>query len=71
MSLFTEIGFRSLNVGGSLLAILAIISAIWVIYDVLTYNRGLSSLAKLLWILFAIFFSIITAIVYFFVYKVK
>jgi len=60
-----------MNFGISILGILAIIAAIWVIYDVVTYNKGLSSLAKVLWILFAIFFSIITAIVYLLVYKVK
>jgi len=54
-----------------MIGILAVIAAIWVIYDVVTYNKGLSSLAKVLWIVFAIFFSIITAIVYLLVYKVK
>jgi len=66
-----QANIKQSRIWGTLLGILAIIAAVWVIYDVLTYNRGLSSLAKLLWILFAIFFSIITAIVYFFVYKVK
>ncbi len=71
MSLFTELGGHNLNFGVTIFGILAIISAIWVIYDVVTNNRGLSSLAKVLWIVFAIFFSIITAIVYFLVYKIR
>lgn len=44
---------------------------IWVIYDVLTNQKGFSSGKKLLWIVFAILFSIITAIVYYFVVKKK
>ncbi|MCK9292475.1 MAG: PLDc N-terminal domain-containing protein [archaeon] len=60
-----------MSLGTTMIGILAVIAAIWVIYDVVTYNKGLSSLAKVLWIVFAIFFSIITAIVYLLVYKVK
>jgi hypothetical protein len=71
MSLFTALGGHNMNLGVTVLGILAIIAAIWVIYDVVTNNRGLSSLAKILWIVFAIFFSIITAIIYFLVYKIK
>ena len=71
MSLFTALGGHSMNFGVTILGILAIIAAVWVIYDVVTNNRGLSSLAKVMWIVFAIFLSIITAIVYFLVYKVK
>lgn len=54
---------------GWILWIIGIICAIWVIYDVLVVNRGLDTTKKVLWILAAIFFSIITAIVYYFVYK--
>jgi len=49
----------------ALLGIIALICAVWVIYDVLVVNTGLSVPAKILWIIFAIFFSIITAIVYY------
>jgi len=52
---------------GWLFGIIALIAAIWVIYDVLTNNRGLSDGMKLLWILLAVFFSIITAIIYYLV----
>ncbi|PIN81589.1 hypothetical protein COV13_00835 [Candidatus Woesearchaeota archaeon CG10_big_fil_rev_8_21_14_0_10_32_9] len=46
--------------------ILAILAAIWVIYDVLVNNKRLSDGMKLFWVLLAIFFSIITAVVYYF-----
>lgn len=52
---------------GTLLGILALLCAIWVIYDVLVNNKGLSEGMKILWIIFAIFFSIVTAGVYYFV----
>jgi hypothetical protein len=71
MSLFTELGVYNINFGSTILGILALLAAIWVIYDVVTKNKGLSTLAKVLWIVFAIFFSIVTAIVYFLVYKIK
>ncbi len=47
--------------------LLALIAAIWVIYDVLVNNRRLSGGMKALWIILALFFSIITAIIYYFV----
>lgn len=53
----------------ALLGIIALIAAIWVIYDVWVVNKGLSTGAKILWTIFALFFSIITAIVYYFVKK--
>jgi len=56
---------------GGIFGIIALICAIWVIYDVLAKNKGLSDLAKVLWILAAVFFSIITAIVYYLVAKRK
>ncbi|MFA5745521.1 MAG: PLDc N-terminal domain-containing protein [archaeon] len=61
-------GFGAL---GSVVGILALICAIWVIYDVLTNNKGLSDGAKAIWIICAILFSIITAVVYLLVYKMK
>lgn len=55
----------------TVLYIVAIICAIWVINDVLAKNKKLSVGMKVLWIVLAILFSIITAIVYYFVYKNK
>lgn len=56
---------------GKILWLVAIICAIWVIYDVLVNNKGLSSGMKIIWIVCALFFSIITAIVYLLVEKKK
>lgn len=57
------------GIWGTVVYIVAILCAIWVIYDVLAKNKGLSTLAKVLWIVCAILFSIITAIVYWLVEK--
>ncbi len=54
---------------GNLIGIIGLVCAIWVIYDVLAVNKRLSTGMKVLWIVLAIFFSIITAIVYYFMYK--
>ncbi len=43
--------------------------AIWVIYDVLAKNKKLSTGMKVLWIVLALLFSVISAIVYYLVYK--
>ena len=56
---------------GSLTGIIALACAIWVIYDVLVKNKGLNQTAKIIWIVCAVLFSIITAIVYFFIGKKK
>ena len=53
----------------NILGIIALVCAIWVIYDVFTNNRKLSTGMKILWTVLAILFSIITAVVYYFVYK--
>jgi len=53
----------------TILYIVAILCAIWVIYDVFTNNKSLSTGMKVVWTIFAILFSIITAIIYYFVYK--
>jgi prolipoprotein diacylglyceryltransferase len=53
----------------SLYYLIAILSAIWVIYDVATEQRYMSNANKLLWILSALFFSVITAIIYYFMVK--
>ena len=50
---------------GTIIGLIAIICAVWVIYDVLVNNKRLSDGMKVLWIIFAVFFSIITAIIYY------
>ena len=52
---------------GTILGIIAILCAVWVIYDVIVNNRRLSDGMKVLWIVLALFFSIITAIIYYLV----
>ena len=56
---------------GPILGIVAIIAAVWVIYDVLVNNRRLSDGMKIFWIVLAIIFSIITAIIYYLVGRNK
>ena len=53
----------------TILWVLGVICAVWVIYDVFAVNKRLSTNMKIVWTVFAIIFSIITAIVYWFVYK--
>ena len=50
----------------SIIGIIAVICAIWVIYDVWTRQKKMSSGNKVIWTVLAIIFSIITAIVYYF-----
>jgi len=53
----------------ALIGIIALVAAIWVIYDVWMVNKGMGTGQKLLWTVFALLFSIITAIIYYFVKK--
>lgn len=53
----------------TILGIVAILCAVWVIYDVLTAQKRMSGAQKLIWIIFAVIFSIFTAIVYYIVQK--
>jgi uncharacterized membrane protein len=50
----------------TILWIVGIACALYVIIDVLTNNKRLSTGMKVLWIILALVFSIITAIVYYF-----
>ena len=56
---------------GGLLGVVALLCAVWVIYDVFTQNKKLSTELKVLWTVLALIFNIITAIIYFLVYKLK
>lgn len=53
----------------TILWIVGVLCAVWVIYDVLAVNKKLKTGLKVLWIVLAVLFSIITAIIYWFVYK--
>lgn len=54
-----------------ILWLIGVICAVWVIVDVLTKQRKFSTGQKVIWVILAIVFSIITAIVYYFMYKNK
>lgn len=58
-----------LAIGGGIIGIIALILAIWVIVDVLTKQKRMRNGEKAVWIILAVFFSIITAIVYYFMRK--
>ena len=49
--------------------LLGLAAAIWVIYDILTKQKRMPTLHKVLWIVGAIVLNILTAIVYFLVVK--
>ncbi len=51
--------------------LLVLISVIWVIYDVLTQNKGLTTVWKIIWIVLALIFGIIGAIAYYFLGRNK
>ncbi len=69
-------GFGLMNLSGgqyvgyykfsSIFWVISLIAAIWVIFDVLVNNKALSDGMKILWIICAVVFSIITAIIYYF-----
>lgn len=44
-------------------------SVIWVIYDVLTQNRSMNDIMKIMWIVVALIFGILGAIFYYFIGK--
>ena len=58
-----------MNTGTTIIGILALICAIWVIYDVWTKQKSMSAGKKVLWTILALIFSILTAIIYYFVKK--
>jgi prolipoprotein diacylglyceryltransferase len=57
--------------GFGFFGIIAFICAVWVIYDIVTNQKKMNDTHKLIWIIAAIVFSIITAIVYYFIVKNK
>ncbi|OGJ12660.1 hypothetical protein A3K82_02225 [Candidatus Pacearchaeota archaeon RBG_19FT_COMBO_34_9] len=56
---------------GTAVGIIALACAVWVIYDVLVKNKRLKTTTKVIWIVCAVFFSIITAIIYFLIGRKK
>jgi len=52
---------------GTVLGIVVLVCAILVIYDVLVNRKGLSDGMKIFWVILAIIFSIVIAVIYFLV----
>ena len=50
---------------GEVIGVIAVLAAVWVIYDVMVNNRRLSDGMKVLWVVCAVLFSIITAVIYY------
>jgi len=55
----------------TLVSLVALICMGWVIYDVVTSKKRMKDTDKIIWIICAVLFSIITAIVYYLVVKKK
>ncbi|MEQ8714395.1 MAG: PLDc N-terminal domain-containing protein [Cyclobacteriaceae bacterium] len=53
----------------NIMYIVALVAAVWVLYEVWTQQKGMSTGSKIIWSICALLFSIITAIVYFFMKK--
>jgi hypothetical protein len=53
----------------TVLGLVGLVFAILVIYDVLANQKSFSTGKKVLWIVLAVLFSIITAIIYYLMYK--
>ncbi|WP_410507473.1 PLDc N-terminal domain-containing protein [Methanosarcina hadiensis] len=51
--------------------LIALASVIWVIYDVMTQNKGLSDVKKIIWIVVALLFGILGAVLYYFLGRKK
>lgn len=57
--------------GFGIFGIIALVCAVWVIYDIVTYQKRMKDVHKILWIAAAIVFNILTAIIYYVVVKNK
>ena len=54
-------------VSGNVLWLIGLVCAVWVIYDVLAKQKKMKDVHKVLWVICAILFSILTAIIYYLV----
>ena len=54
-----------------LLGLISLVCAVWVIYDIVVNQKKMDTLHKVIWIVAAIVFSVITAIIYYLVVKKK
>lgn len=54
---------------GNLFYLLGLAAAVWVVYDLWVKNYRLTDTEKLIWTICAIFFNVITAVVYYITQK--
>ena len=55
--------------GSNLMWLIGLLCAIWVIYDVVAKQKSMKTMEKVIWIVCAFLFNIVTAIVYYFMKK--
>ena len=55
--------------GVTIIGVLALLCAVWVIYDVFVHQKKMDNTKKVIWVVCGILFSVITAIVYYFIVK--
>lgn len=51
------------------LGVISVAAAVWVIYEVFTENKKLSTEMKIVWTVLALLFGVFTAIAYYFMHK--
>lgn len=57
--------------GNGIFGLVALVCAVWVIYDIWTVQKRMKKDHKIIWTIVALFFSIITAIAYYLLIKRK
>jgi len=67
MEPFAIFGF--LWAGAFLLSLLGIVAVVWVIYDVLTNQKAMPDTERVIWILVALFLTLIGALLYYLIVK--
>jgi cytochrome bd-type quinol oxidase subunit 2 len=54
-----------------MVGVLNLLALVWVIYDVLSYQKKMPDVEKLIWVIVAIFLGLIGAVLYFLLVKSK
>lgn len=67
--IYKKISFNYFTMFNIIFYLVGILAMVWVIYDIFANNKKLDTGMKVLWVILAIVFSIITAIVYYIMYK--
>jgi prolipoprotein diacylglyceryltransferase len=63
------LGIAMLGIWFMLWGLIGLIATIWVIYDVLTAQKKMPDIEKLIWVLVAFFLGIIGAVIYYLIVK--